>query len=189
MIKKFENNDNSSSHYNYVSDKRNCDESVRVNFGDRDRRPSVNSINLKVENEANNILCKVEDFDFNIFELNDLVGKHTMIYVAHEIFNSLYFYEDVINEKVFRNFVMKISDGYNRDVKYHNDLHATDVLQTVFVLMEKGNVYYKCQLMEMDYIAILVSAICHDYKHPGIGNSYLVNSKHSIAMSFNGNYY
>jgi len=183
--KRTDYNDNISMHKNNIIENRNCDESVRVNLGDR--RSSVNSISPKIENEAMNILNKIEDFDFNIFDLNKIVGIHSMIYVAHEIFQSLYFYEHVINQKIYRNFVMKISEGYNREgVSYHNDLHATDVLQPVFVLMEKGNVYYKCQLMEMDYIAILVAAICHDYKHPGIGNSYLVNSKHYIAMSFNG---
>jgi len=158
-------------------------ESVKANLGDR--RSTINSVTPKIASELNNALNKIEDFEFNVFELDELVRTNTMVYVANEIFNSLYFYEDVIDEKCFRKFVQAISDGYSRDVAYHNDLHATDVMQTVYVMMEKGSVYYKCSLMEIDYVAILVAAMCHDFKHPGIGNSYLISSKHSIAMSFN----
>jgi hypothetical protein len=80
----------------------------------------------------------------------------------------------------------EITNGYYRESPYHNDIHAADVLQTTYVIMEKGSFYYKCSLSEHDYLAILLSAICHDFKHPGIGNSYLVNSIHPIALYYNG---
>lgn len=153
-----------------------------------ERRSSFNSISPKIANEINECLNKIEDFNFNIFELDNLVQKNSLLYVSSEIFSLLNFFEDVIDEITFRNFLIEISDGYTRESPYHNDLHAADVLQTTFVMMEKGSFYYKCSLLEIDYIAILVAAICHDFKHPGLGNSYLVNSRHSIAMSFNGKF-
>lgn len=159
--------------------------SMKANIGER--RSTVNTVTPKLANELIQCLNKIEDFDFNVFELNDIVKSNSMLYVANEIFSSLYFYEDVIEEKKFRKFVTKITEGYDRvEAVYHNDLHATDVLQTLYVMMEKGSVYYKCNLLEIDYIAVLVAAICHDYKHPGVGNPYIINSRHKIAMSFNG---
>ncbi len=162
----------------------NCGESIQANLGER--RSTINTVTPKVASQLNSCLNKIEDFDFNVFELDELVGKDTLLYVANEIFSSLNFYEDIIDEKCFRSFVGAIALGYSRTVSYHNDLHATDVLQTTYVIMEKGSVYYRIQLMEIDYIAILVAAICHDFKHPGLGNPYIINSKHSIAMAFNG---
>ena len=53
-------------------------------------------------------------------------------------------------------------------------------------MIERGDVYYKCALKETDIFALLIAAICHDFKHPGFTNSYLVNSNHEIAMMFNG---
>ena len=92
----------------------------------------------------------------------------------------------MVNENTFKSFIGEITNGYSRDIPYHNDLHATDVLQTLYVFLERGNIYYKCGLTEIDIFALLLSAICHDFKHPGRGNSYLVNSKNEIAMNFNG---
>jgi len=37
----------------------------------------------------------------------------------------------------------------------------------------------------MDVMAYLVSAIIHDYKHPGLNNNYLINTKHDIALTYN----
>ena len=104
------------------------------------RKSSLHSLGPKSASELNSILNKIEDFEFNIFELDKLVGENTLLYLANEIFSSLYFYEDLIDEKIFRSFVMKISSGYSRDVSYHNDIHAADVLQTLYVMMEKGSV-------------------------------------------------
>lgn len=135
--------------------------------------------------KISNCLNQIEEFDFNIFELDSLVKKNTMLYIADEIFSFLYFYDDLIPQTIFKEFIEVISAGYSREVPYHNDLHAADVLQTTYLIMERGSIYYKCNLTELDYISILLSAICHDYKHPGIGNSYLINSVHPIALNFN----
>lgn len=159
-------------------------ESIKVNLGER--RSTINSVTPKIAGEVCNILLKIEDFEFNIFELDKLIGKDTMLYMSNEIFQNLYFFEDVIDEMKFRKFICKVIEGYDRNVSYHNDLHAADVLQTLYVMMEKGSIYYKISLIEIDYMAVLLSAICHDLKHPGIGNPYIINSKHEIAMIYNG---
>lgn len=143
------------------------------------------SISPELITKINNCLNQIEEFDFNIFELDNIVERNSLFYVADEIFSLLYFYDDLIPQAIFKEFITVITQGYSRDVPYHNDLHACDVLQTTYVIMEKGSIYYRCSLTELDYISILLSAICHDYKHPGIGNSYLINSSHPIALNFN----
>ena len=163
----------------------NCNDSLKVNLGE-ERRSTINSVAPKIANEIIKCLNKVEEFSFNIFELDELVKTNSLLYISNEIFSMLNFYEDVINELKFRKFVSTISEGYSRNASYHNDLHAADVLQTTFILIEKGNIYYRCSLIEIDYIAILLSAICHDFRHPGIGNPYIINSGHVIALNFNG---
>lgn len=35
-------------------------------------------------------------------------------------------------------------------------------------------------------MAILLAAICHDFKHNGFTNTYHINSKSDIALTYNG---
>lgn len=136
--------------------------------------------------KVNQLLNKIEDFDFNVFDLESLANKKTLLYISKEVFDLQFFFDDLIDEVKFISFLNEITKGYSRSTSpYHNDIHAADVLQTTYVLTEKGSLYYKCLLTELDYISLMLSAICHDYKHPGIGNSYIINSVNSMALTYN----
>lgn len=87
------------------------------------------------------ILFGVNSFDFDIFELNGLIGKKTLFYLSSEIFNRNNYFDEAIDEQKFKRFTHAISEGYNRNVPYHNDLHAGDVMQTVYVMLEKSNLF------------------------------------------------
>lgn len=137
--------------------------------------------------EVSEAMFLIENFDFNVFDVEKLVGKKTLHFCSNEIFELLNFFEDLIDEAVFKRFINEIEKGYYRESPYHNDIHAADVLQTTYLIMEKGSFYYKLSLNELDYLAVLLAAMCHDFKHPGIGNSYLINSIHPIALNYNGN--
>ena len=69
---------------------------------------------------------------------------------------------------------------------YHNDLHAGDVMQTVFTIITRGNIQDKMKLTELDVFSMLVGALCHDFKHTGQNNLYHINTKSKIAMRYNG---
>jgi hypothetical protein len=84
-------------------------------------------------------LTRITSFDFDIFEVDSIVGKKTLRFISHEIFNKYNFYEEIIDERKYKNFIGQIADGYNRNILYHNDIHAADVLQTFYVMLEKGN--------------------------------------------------
>jgi len=53
--------------------------------------------------------------------------------------NKYGYIKDLLVEKKYISFVHEITSGYNRKIPYHNDMHATDVLQTVHILIDKGN--------------------------------------------------
>lgn len=82
----------------------------------------------------------IENFDYNIFDLDDLLDKQTITYLSLEIFRNLNFFEEgILKEDKYINFIKEITDGYDRNVTYHNDLHAADVLQTSYVIIQKGS--------------------------------------------------
>jgi len=78
----------------------------------------------------------------------------------------------------------QIYKGYRRDVQYHNDIHAADVLQMSYVILVKGDMVNYASLSELDLISVVISAVCHDYGHDGLNNSYHVNAISERAIRF-----
>jgi hypothetical protein len=58
--------------------------------------------------------------------------------VLTEIFDRYCYFDKYVDENKLKSFVEAISKGYDRTIPYHNDLHGVDVLQTVYVIVEKG---------------------------------------------------
>ena len=125
--------------------------------------------------------------DFDIFDLDDIVGKKSTIYVATEILSKFDLVEqEIIPSEILRNFVETIVDGYDREnALYHNDLHGGDVMQTVFTMFIKGDLQSKMFLGQLDSFATIIGALCHDFKHTGQNNLFHINSKSKIAIRYN----
>lgn len=85
-------------------------------------------------------LANISTFDFNIFHLNDLVERKTTFYIAYEIFTLKQFIDvGMVEEDNYKNFLTEIIDGYDRKNPYHNDLHGGDVMQTMYNIIEQGD--------------------------------------------------
>ena len=154
------------------------------------KRQSVNP-----DLSANNLIKKLNDegqpnlnFEsekFNIFEFEKKIGKEnilaaTSIYILnyHELF-------DIIPYNKFEHFIYEISKGYHRENPYHTDLHAADMLQSIFVYNIYSNFKDSLNLVEIDLLSIFISAIIHDYGHPGLNNNYLIKTKDDLAIKYN----
>lgn len=168
--------------------------SMSMSYTEEERRMSLSGLypsavpNPNMTNflKVRDILSNFDNFDFNIFALNDLLEKRTCLFLASEIFSSLKFFDSLLKESTFNNFLKHIIEGYSRKVPYHNDLHAADTLQTIFVMLDKGQLTNNLKLNDIDTFSVLVAAIVHDYKHPGQTNAFQVNDKSLIALSYNG---
>lgn len=106
--------------------------SKKENFALKDLSPEV------IQQLAK-LLSKVESYEFNIFELDNLIGKRSLYFVMNQILSKYGFFKDMIEEAKFLNFADELIKGYDRNIAYHNDLHATDVIQTTYMQIEKGN--------------------------------------------------
>ena len=132
-------------------------------------------------------MSKIDKCDFNIFELDSILGKKTVIYIATEILSNFPFIDSGdIPSNILKNFITQIVEHYDREKAiYHNDLHACDVMQTSYTIFTQGNLLEKMKLKELDTFSMLIAALCHDYKHPGTNNLYQINSKSKYAMRYN----
>jgi hypothetical protein len=100
----------------------------------------MTNLNILRENiyQLTQMLEKISDFDFDIFKFDEICENNSLYYYTFELFGKYEFFSN-INEEVFNRFINMIKDGYPRKNSYHNDLHATDVLQTCVTIFEKGN--------------------------------------------------
>ena len=87
--------------------------------------------------------------------------------------------------KKFRNFCEKISAGYINTNYYHNCIHAGDIAHTCYIYFKEGGINEKIGLNSKSMCALYLSCICHDFKHPGLNNNFLIETKHPIAIKYN----
>jgi len=67
------------------------------------------------------------------------------------------------------------------EIPYHNMYHFVDVLQVVHFVLggPKGEV--RCIFTPLETFSLLMAALSHDLGHPGLTNSYLINTHSTIA--------
>ncbi|ORX90906.1 HD-domain/PDEase-like protein, partial [Basidiobolus meristosporus CBS 931.73] len=87
-----------------------------------------------------------------------------------------------ISQSQLLDFVMDIDRGYI-STPYHSFLHAADVFIMTYNLVNYSHV--QGYLIDLDVVALLISALCHDIGHPGLNNLYQVNSNNALARRYN----
>lgn len=125
--------------------------------------------------------------NFNVYDAERIMGRARVlpmisyrIFQMHDLFNAT-----KIDENAFVAFLSQIRKGYVQENPYHNDLHAADVLQTCHLILTKGEAIKIARLNPLDIVALLISAIIHDFKHPGVTNGFLQNSTNDLAIIHN----
>jgi 3'5'-cyclic nucleotide phosphodiesterase len=86
--------------------------------------------------------------------------------------------------EILERFCFKIEEGYN-DCPYHNSCHAADVLWNLSCYIDKCDLVSALNLTKLDLFGLCVSAICHDYMHPGTNNAFIINAKMDLAFEYN----
>ena len=90
-----------------------------------------------------------------------------------------------INPDIMTKAINKLGSGYIESNPYHNVIHATDVMHGCHLFLKNTELIEKSQLDDIHIFSFLLSAFIHDYKHPGLNNNYLVNTKDPIAIRYN----
>ena len=133
------------------------------------------------------LMSRIDYPDFEIFTLDSLTNTKGSIITAKEIMDRLDIVKsDNIDSNVLSNFLLAVIAGYSREnAYYHNDLHAADVMQTLFTMFVRGNLPNKMKLDDISRFSVLIGAVCHDLKHTGQNNMFHINSRSKIALRYN----
>ena len=140
---------------------------------------------LKELGQQSYLNLNFESYKFNIFEFTKKIGNENVLPgISVYVFNSKELFEIIPFHK-FENCINRISKGYKPENPYHNNLHAADMLQTIYVY----NVYSKFEdylkLSNLELFSIFFSSIIHDYGHPGLNNNFLISIKDDLAIRYN----
>ena len=146
----------------------------------------VEQISQGFDTEVRQCLNKVDKISFNIFKLQIQSGNNALSIITPFIL-ALYdsFKIENIHEAKFANFIKAIQGGYRSDLPYHNSAHAADVVQMFHYFIKTCKAREFSNLSSGDISACVISAAIHDYQHPGLNNSFLINSADTLAILYN----
>ena len=166
----------------------NIDTSKKNNKTEKENKNVSKNNNFKFCRPSeidSNLYLNIETQEFNIFNLEKKIGRENILpLIGYYIFNTFNF-GLFINYNKFENWCKKISDGYIRNNYYHNDLHAADITQTCMLYFKLGEVDRVHNFIKPDLISLFLSCICHDFKHPGVNNNFLKETKNKLSIRYN----
>ena len=87
-----------------------------------------------------------------------------------------------IEQTTLHRFLHKVNDLYLSDNYFHNFKHAWSVLHASFQILTHG----ADKLLEpLDILAVLISALCHDLRHPGNNNAFELATHSTLSELYN----
>jgi hypothetical protein len=123
--------------------------------------------------------------DFDVFELKRITNGKELFTLMHMLFKRKNLFALLnINERKFKDFVSRIQTGYN-PVPYHTATHAADVAQTLHYLLSSCSAGDLLQITHLETASCYLAACVHDFEHPGVNNTYLVNTQAELALRYN----
>ena len=127
----------------------------------------------------------IESKDFDIFNFESKVGQENTLYMIGSYIYKKFDFSKIIKQKKFANWAKKIAAGYSRFNPYHTDLHGADVTQTCFISLLQEGVKEIAKVDNIDICSLILSCMCHDFKHFGLNNNFLKLTKHKLAIRYN----
>jgi hypothetical protein len=197
-----ENNINSNG--NIITDKNvsNSAKSSKASNNEMNLNGETNTYHLNILNTNEKPINQLEEnihiteflgienhvFDtsnFNVFDYISTNGREMVLHnLSFHIFNKYNLFL-IVNESRFDSFLNKVKVGYDFLLPYHNEIHASDVLQTSHIITMFSNLQNEMDLTILDLSGFFIAAIIHDYKHPGLNNNFHINKRSNLSRRYN----
>ena len=185
-------NDENPDSFNF-KDLRKIRKSVKINKARLDLKfnsnfNTISLLNLQGElNEANFNVKLIMEKEFNIFELEKIVGHKNVLPIMGRIMLDSF---GLIDEKIMPvdkldPFLISVTNQYLTSTLYHNSLHGADITQTICLFFNNSNAEEVCHAQVIDLLSIIIAALGHDIGHPGLTNTFQINSSSDMAITYN----
>ena len=148
---------------------------------------SFYKIQNKVIYEGFNSSKIINEKNFDIFELKDIVGYNNVLPFAGRLIleNLGLIDEEILAADKLDRFLVTVSSQYKEEVLYHNCLHGTDVTQSCYIFFSHSNAEKIANTNVLDLLSIFISALGHDIGHPGLTNTFQINDSTDMAITYN----
>ena len=145
--------------------------------------PKIDNIIRENNINPNQILSK----EFNIFQLNTLVGYDNVLPIMGKIILGAFglINNNIIQVNKLDTFLYNISRQYFQSTLYHNALHGADVTHTISLFFLNSQAEKICDTNILDILSIFIAALGHDLGHPGLNNNFHINANTDIAITYN----
>lgn len=132
------------------------------------------------------VLQKSDNHDFDVFELYSVTEGRPLYFLANYLLRKLDLVVSLnLEESQINSFLENIESSYHC-VPYHNSTHASDVLQAAYMLLlqsESANTPFT----KIEMFSLVIACAVHDVDHPGVGNNFLLATRHPLANLYNDN--
>eukprot|EP00904_Undaria_pinnatifida_P007165 jgi/Undpi1/3579/HiC_scaffold_16.g06951.m1 len=137
------------------------------------------------------VLGKVDCWDFDPFELEEVTQGHPLVTLSGYLFAVKYNFFACFDfsKEHFNNFMVEVEQGYGSGTGkeamniYHNRRHAADVTQAVHYFLLVCNLGQ--HLQDVEAVALILGSLIHDFKHPGRSNAFLTKTNNTLAVTYN----
>jgi hypothetical protein len=131
------------------------------------------------------------DWGMNVFALEQASEGNSLIVCGHDLLAGPVS-AGLLDKDALLRFLVALKGAY-RDNPYHNALHAADVASAFTCLLRKCRRAWEDPLgpadrpfaKELNQAALAIAALAHDVGHFGLNNTYLRNSLHPLAITYN----
>ncbi|KAK3083428.1 hypothetical protein FSP39_022327 [Pinctada imbricata] len=152
---------------------------------DRMYRRLSSSAGLHVPPHVLLLLKNLDDWSFDVFEVNKAGDGHSLKYVGYELLQK---YDLItkykINSTMLDNFLLQMENGYSKYKNpYHNLVHGADVAQTVHYILSQSRLAH--WLTDLEVFATIIAALIHDYEHTGTTNNFHIQTGSEFALLYN----
>ncbi|KAI9324732.1 hypothetical protein BDR26DRAFT_880696 [Obelidium mucronatum] len=136
------------------------------------------------ESKVFELLANIDDPNFDVATVESASNGRVLFYVGYYLFAK----HDLlrkhrISENTFRSWLTRIEHGYRGTNPYHNATHAADVAHSMNYFITRSRIWNR--ITPEEQLASLIAAIIHDFMHPGVNNSFLINASDPLALRYN----
>ena len=146
------------------------------------------TVNLKsgLSESVLECLSELDTGEFDVFHLKELTGGQELVTLVHILFGrtDLCFTTN-IGATQMREFAESVQRAYHAENPYHNATHAADVLQSIHYFLGTCGLEDFFSTSPLELAGAYLAAAIHDMDHPGVTNSYLINTQSKLAFRYN----